>query len=210
MGFCELAFFWLLRLVMKRQLLTKRFAQTLILAALLLMLIGCGGGGGGAGAESSGEEAYKAVANRTASFEYSTDTYGLTVPTLLYATENDLGLVLRVESASSLSDMWFDTNILRIDCPEEMSPGEYDIGEKDSACSIAVFDGFQSTPLETVAGSLTVETAGEWFSGEFEIMYVDRSDPEEPYYWLSASFAAPVGVDAAIANPDDTVLVAAD
>jgi len=154
---------------------------------IVFVLAGCGGGGSESVPESD------PTVNQQAYYALSSDTYGIKSPTWIEASEDAIGLVLRAEEISSSQEMWFDTNVFRIDCPDGVAPGNYDLGEPDSVCNLTIFNGQSSSNIKTVAGSLTITETREWFSGSIEAIIADYDLPEEKLHWFSASFSAPIG-----------------
>ena len=166
----------------------KKLGLAFITQALLVFLFaGCGGGGSGSVPDSD------STVNQQAYYALSSDTYGIRTPTWIEASDDAIGLVLRAEEISSSQEMWFDTNVFRIDCRDGVSPGSYDLGEPDSVCNLTIFNCQSSSNIRTIAGSLTVTEAGEWFSGSIEAVIADYDISEETLHWFSASFSAPVG-----------------
>ncbi|HEX9778242.1 MAG TPA: hypothetical protein VGA63_08860 [Geopsychrobacteraceae bacterium] len=169
--------------------------QFIFIVPLLLSfsLVGCGSGGSGGAADAGPQGTQQAY------YALATDTYGIKNPTWIEASADAIGLVLRAEEISSSQEMWFDTTIFRIDCPEGVSPGSYDLGEPASACALTIFNGQSSSNIRTIAGSLTVTEAGQWFSGSIEAVIADYDVSEEQLHWFSAAFSAPVGHGEALA-----------
>ncbi|PLX98798.1 MAG: hypothetical protein C0623_11125 [Desulfuromonas sp.] len=181
--------------------LTYKPFQSFLLLAVIFALVGCGGGGGGDVGTNSNKVITTPDPTEVTELQYLTDTYGLQQPDYISVNENSLGLVLRAELIAAEDDeMWFDTNILRIDCPADIEPGSYDLGTDESICRLTIFNGFASTSLMTVGGTLEIVENGEWFSGSFEALHVDASFADEPMNWLSASFSAPVGTGEPVAE----------
>jgi hypothetical protein len=183
-----LAPFWLYKIVMKTTIIKNILFILIPALTLTAFLSGCGGGGG----QDPSADSLPA-AEPASYFSATTDTYGLQTPTFLYTSDNSLGLVMRAEIVSTEQEMWFDTNVFRIDCLDGIAPGTYDLTETDSVCAVTIFNGFISTRLEAVGGSLTVDESGEWFTGTFEVLFADNYFPDSPLHWFSAVFSAPVG-----------------
>ena len=164
------------------------------LALLVFILVGCGGGSAGNATDPAPAE------NQHAYYSLSSDTYGIINPTWIEASDDAIGLVLRAEEISSSQEMWFDTNVFRIDCRDGVTPGTYDLGEPESVCNLTIFNCQSSSNIKTIAGSLTVTDAGEWFSGSIEAVIEDYDVDEETLHWFSASFSAPIGHGEALAQ----------
>ena len=169
----------------------------LILFSLLsvLLLAGCGSGSGSPDsvAQSDVTNSYSLSMPRTVALSIASDTYGLQEPTWLGATDDAIGLVLRAELISGEEEMWFGTNVFRVDCPAGVTPGTYDLGETDSPCSLTIANGQWSSNVRTIAGSLTIDAVGDWFSGSLEAVIADYDISTEQLHWFSAAFSAPVG-----------------
>jgi hypothetical protein len=164
-----------------------RSFASLLLSSVILLCDGCGSTGLQPAPVKSTDR------HETAGhFEVTDDTYGMRRPTLLVATDNELGLVLRAEVAESRLNIWFDTCVFRIDCAKGIIPGSYPLDIPPSLCSLSIFNCHASSMVKITSGYLSIKQTNGLFSGSFDVTFIDGDRPDSPAYRFAATFAVPI------------------
>ena len=177
-----------------------------------LLFAGCGGSGGGGSAPaavdsvSSASGAPQLQGKAANSFAVTADEYGVENATYLSATTSSSGIALRAAVASSMTDPAYRT-VSRVDISDPgavVAGRSYSLGAATAeappfAGNLYVFNGHQSTLLQTVGGTITFDsfgiTPGETISGSFRALVVDGGDSSTPKasYTIAASFSFTTG-----------------
>jgi hypothetical protein len=172
---------------------------------LTLLIAACGGGGSASAptAVSTGTNGSSSAARPEASFAITGDDYGVENATYLSATPSGSSMVLRAAVASSMNDPEYKT-VSRIDIenPAAVSAGvSYSLAGATPGTPLPgtfyLFNGHQSTLLQTVGGSITFSAfgtnPGDTISGSFTARILDGGDSANPVYTVSANFSFKAG-----------------
>jgi hypothetical protein len=182
-------------------------ALTVRISSLILTLLiaGCGGGGSASAPTgvSTGTTSSAPPARPEASFVISSDDYGVENATYLSATSSGSSMVLRAAVAASMTDPEYKTvSRIDIESPAAVSTGvSYSLGGATPGTrfpgSFYLFNGHQSTLLQTAGGSIIFSSfganPGDAISGSFTAKILDGGDSSNPVYTVSANFSFKAG-----------------
>jgi mono/diheme cytochrome c family protein len=200
-----------------------RYGFRTAVISIALLAAGCGGGGGSSPAAVNSVASTPPTVQSPAAanaFAVTGDDYGMQSATYLSSSKSDLGIILRVAIASSLTDTSYKT-LSRLD----ILPGAaISTGTSYSLAAAApqafpgelLFpNGHGSTQLRTVDGSISFSafgsSPGARIAGSYSAIVEDGGDSASPKarYTIAASFDFVTGSDGPVVPAQGSTALAA-